>query len=194
MKRVFFLVFVLVVIAAVAFFLQRSFLDEPEVATSPEEEVAGHMLKNINLVQGKDGVQLWRLKAAWGTMQQADGLVSLELPDIIYYLQPDNEEVHITAKKGEVQQDQNIVRLWDDVTALYEGNRLNAARMDYSTESHIMVFDQGATITGETMRAEAGRLEWDTEGNIIYGSDGVKVVYTPSAAPSNGPPPGPELP
>ena len=184
MKRVLFLAFVAVVIAASAFVLQKNFLEESDATAPQEEKITGHTLKNIHLVQGKDGMALWRLKALSGVMQQSDGLISLEAPDILYYMQPDNKEIHITAKKGEImQRDQNIVRLWDDVTALHEDGRLNAERMLYSTENRIMVFDQGATITGETLHAEAARMEWDTKTDTIYGLEGVRMVYTPQARP-----------
>ena len=184
MKHVLFLAFVAVIIAASALVLQKSFLEEPDAVAPQEEEITGHTLKSINLVQGRDGMTIWRLKAPSGTMQQADGLISLEAPDILYYIQPDNKEIRIMAKKGEIiQHDQHVVRLWDNVTALHEDSRLNAGRMLYSTENRVMIFDQGATITGETLYTEAARMEWDTKTDIIYGLEGVRVIYTPQAHP-----------
>jgi len=168
--------FFVIFVALSAWILQRSLLETPLTTTHPEEAV-GHMLKNIDLTQGEDGVLLWRLKAAWGSMNQKDNLILMDEPDILYFTRPDNKEVRVTARKGEVQQTEERVRLWNEVVATYEGNRLDAAQMIYTTKNKRAVFDQGAVVSAENMRGSANLLEWDMEHNIITASDNVRMTF-----------------
>ena len=176
MKRILLSFFVIIFITISAWILQRSLLEDPLPATYPEE-TAAHMLKNIDLAQGENGALIWRLNAASGNMRQKDGLIFVNEPDILYFTQPDNKEVHITARKGEVQQAEDRVRLWNEVVATYEGNRLEAAQMIYTTKSKHAVFDQAAMRSSENMHASANLLEWDMERNIITASDNVRVTF-----------------
>lgn len=168
------LVAVFIVISGLA--LQTT-LTDPPLPFSEIETLVGHSINELDLTQGENGEKTWRVQARRGTMQQADGRIRLDSPQITYY-QPDAQAVYITAKEGEVLQQEDTVRLWGDVHGEYEDSVLTSESMLYSTVTRIVRFTEGATLSGRNMVGQFPELEWHAADNMLYGSGGVQVVYT----------------
>ncbi len=80
------------------------------------EEAVGVAMKGIELVQGEKGIELWRLKATWAQLRQSNNVIDVDSPDLVYQMDG-GRQLRIVAQKGEVQQQVQLVRMWDDVHA-----------------------------------------------------------------------------
>lgn len=151
------------------------------------EEAVGVAMKGIELVQGEKGIELWRLKATWAQLRQSNNVIDVDSPDIVYQMDG-GKQVRILAKKGEVQQEAQMVSMWDDVHATHDRHELFARLMVYNGTSRIMYFPEGARIEGQSLSGNATRLEWDMASDVLRGSDGVTMLLTPRAGDGGGQP------
>lgn len=135
-------------------------------------------MKGIELVQGEKGIELWRLKATWAQLRQSNNVIDVDSPDLVYQMDG-GKQLRIVAKKGEVQQQVQVVRMWDEVHATHEQHELFANLMVYNGTRRVMYFPEGARIEGQTLSGNATRLEWDVADNVLRGSDGVSMLLTP---------------
>ena len=142
------------------------------------EEAVGVAMKGIELVQGEKGIELWRLKATWAQLRQSNNIIDVDSPDLVYQMDG-GKQLRIVAKKGEVQQQVQMVRMWDEVHATHEQHELFANLMVYNGTRRTMYFPEGARIEGQTLSGNATRLEWDVADNVLRGSDGVSMLLTP---------------
>uniref|UniRef100_B8DJR5 LPS export ABC transporter periplasmic protein LptC n=1 Tax=Nitratidesulfovibrio vulgaris (strain DSM 19637 / Miyazaki F) TaxID=883 RepID=B8DJR5_NITV9 len=151
------------------------------------EEAVGVAMKGIELVQGEKGIELWRLKATWAQLRQSNNIIDVDSPDIVYQMDG-GRQVRILAKKGEVQQQAQTMRMWDDVHATHDSHDLFARLMVYNGTSRTMYFPEGARIEGQSLSGNATRLEWDMTSDVLRGSGGVTMLLTPRAGDGGGQP------
>lgn len=149
-------------------------------SSSTLEEAVGVAMKGIELVQGEKGIELWRLKATWAQLRQSNNIIDVDKPDLVYQMDG-GKQVRIVAQKGEVQQQVQLVRMWDDVHATHERHELFASLMVYNGTSRTMYFPEGARMAGQSMSGNATKLEWDVAADVLRGSDGVSLLLMPRA-------------
>ncbi|MFI3272041.1 MAG: hypothetical protein R3Y11_08090 [Pseudomonadota bacterium] len=141
------------------------------------EEAIGLALKGVNLVQGENGLELWRLKASWASLREEGGLIDVEMPDVVYRVGHAEIPLYVTAYKGQVDQKQQFLRLWEDVVCTYDDYTLHATLMTYDGQARIMTFPEGAHIESVKTKGFAHVLTWHLDTNIIEGMDGVTVSW-----------------
>lgn len=144
------------------------------------EEAVGVAMKGIELVQGEKGIELWRLKATWAQLRQSNNVIDVDSPDLVYQMDG-GRQLRIVAQKGEVQQQVQLVRMWDDVHATHDRHELFASLMVYNGTSRTMYFPEGARIEGQSISGNATRLEWDVAADVLRGNDGVSLLLMPRA-------------
>ncbi len=144
------------------------------------EEAVGVAMKGIELVQGEKGIELWRLKATWAQLRQSNNVIDVDSPDLVYQMDG-GRQLRIVAQKGEVQQQVQLVRMWDDVHATHDRHELFASLMVYNGTSRTMYFPEGARIEGQSISGNATRLEWDMAADVLRGNDGVSLLLMPRA-------------
>lgn len=144
------------------------------------EEAVGVAMKGIELVQGEKGIELWRLKATWAQLRQSNNVIDVDSPDLVYQMDG-GRQLRIVAQKGEVQQQVQLVRMWDDVHATHDRHELFASLMVYNGTSRTMYFPEGARIEGQSISGNATRLEWDMAADVLRGNDGVSLLIMPRA-------------
>jgi LPS export ABC transporter protein LptC len=149
------------------------------------EEAVGVAMKGIELVQGEKGIELWRLKATWAQLRQSNNVIDVDSPDLVYQMDG-GRQLRIVAQKGEVQQQVQLVRMWDDVHATHDRHELFSSLMVYNGTSRTMYFPEGARIEGQSLSGNATRLEWDVAADVLRGSDGVSLLLMPRADDKNG--------
>ncbi len=141
------------------------------------QEAVGLALKGINLVQGEKGLELWRLKASWASLREEGGQIDVEMPDIVYRVGDAEIPLHVTAHKGQIEQDQQFLRLWEDVICIYDDYTLRATLMTYDGATRTMTFPEGAYVESEKSKGFAHILTWDLSSNIIEGMNGVTISW-----------------
>lgn len=173
---------------------------------NPLEEAAGLAIKGINLFQGDDGVELWRLKATWAHLTREGGDINVDRPVVRYALGDasaanlDDDVLDVKALKGQITDNQRHLSLWDDVVITRYDDTITAPRMNYDTATRTMTFPEGATLESPTASGTAGVFTWDLAKNEMVGTQGVNVLLkaredekapeaspSPDAAPSGSP-------
>ena len=144
--------------------------------TSPED-VAVFALKALEMKQGENGVELWRLKAEWGNMKRSADTIELVTPRFVYYISPNSNEVTITSDKGEIEQKMQIIRFVDNVTSTFDERTLTAKYMVYEGKAKVATFPNGATLTGTNVAGKAEHVVWRLDNKIIEATGGVDVIF-----------------
>ena len=141
------------------------------------DDLAALAVKAINLTQGEQGVELWRLKAEWGNMRREGGLLELEKPKFTYYMPPHNEEVRVSAETGDVNQASKLIRFRTNVLAHYGNNTIKGALMEYNGTAKVLTFPEGAVFEGPGMSGEAPLVTWVLEKQLIKADGGVNMTW-----------------
>ena len=147
------------------------------ISTADPEDVAALAMKAINLTQGEHGAELWRLKADWGNMRRRDNVMELEKPRFTYYMPPDNKAISIASDKGDIEQEEQVIRFLDAVIATYDGKTLYAPRMLYFGKPREIVCPQGGKVVGEGYEGIADRVVWRMNDQILEAVGGVDITF-----------------
>lgn len=150
---------------------------EAVVQGASPEDVAALAMKAINMTQGEHGAELWRLKAEWGNVRRKDNVMELEKPNFTYYMAPDNIPMNVTSEKGEVDQEEQIVRFIGSVVAVHQDRTVKAPVMVYSGKKRELVCPEGADMTGKDMAGTANRVVWDLNSKVLNGLGNVDMTF-----------------
>lgn len=175
--------------------------DQATVSTdskdNPLEQVVGLVLQEINLFQGAKGLELWRLHATWAHLSQDGDVINVGQPHVRYALGdsglPDEEEIKnapqdvidVTAKAGQITDHQRHLSLTDEVIVTRLDNTIHSQRMEYDSNTRIMLFPQGAVLENNRGSGTVSLLEWNLDKNEITATQGVEVILKPRTAPQN---------
>lgn len=151
-------------------------------------------LRNILLSQGEQGIELWRLQANWATLRQESGLVEVRDPNVRYALgdpqgerdgKPyfdDDQFVTVTSRTGRVTDNNSRITLEGNVRSEYQGDVLVGPLAEFSNDSRVLLYPQGATLEGLRLNGFAHVLRWNMATNTLEGEQGVTLVWTPENA------------
>ena len=139
-------------------------------------EALGVALKDLKLTQGEKGEELWRLKATWANMLEASGYITVESPQLVYFIPPDAKELHVTSEKGDVNQKTQILRFIGKVYASQGNSTLTGDLLIYNGTARVMVFPDGGAFHGDAVSGDAAKVLWRMRDQVIEGSGGVSVV------------------
>lgn len=145
----------------------------------------GLALQGISLFSGEKGAELWRLKASFAHLTREGGNIDVDAPVVRYTMgtpgEPDfqNDFMDVKADKGRVTDNQRNISLWDNVDVRRFDEVITGPRMDYDSQTRIMVFPQGAALDGPKASGEAGVLTWDLGSNTLVAENNVTVVIKP---------------
>ncbi len=139
-------------------------------------------LKAITLSQGEKGLEIWRLKASWAGMAQKDGLISVEKPRLVYYMPPDNQELHVDADTGDIDQKNQILRFVGHVSATLEDRSLTGGLLVYNGADKTMTFPEGASFHNPDMSGSANRVVWRMEDRVVEAEGDIQIEFQQSPA------------
>lgn len=178
--------FIVLLISGVSFYLyqnankrktpQNSIIDD----FKDEELTVGLALKSFILNQGEAGATLWRLNATAGNMVEEDGVLIIDQPELIYYMPPDNEELHVVSDKGDITQKTKILRFIDNVNASHKDGIMRGELLVYNGTAKTMSFPSHGTFESETIQGEADEVIWHIDTRIIEGIGQVDAHFTSS--------------
>lgn len=161
---------------------------------NPLQEVAGLAIKGIDLFQGDNGIELWRLKASWAHLSQDGDTINVDSPHVRYTLgdhstNPTEDDIlEVEGRKGQITDNQRFLSLWDDVIVTRFDDRLTGPLMNYNATTRIMSFPAGAKLESPRASGTAGVFIWDLAKNELQGTEGVVVVLKPRLSPEDASP------
>jgi hypothetical protein len=130
-------------------------------------------VEDIELRQGRDGRMLWRVRAPVGRYNQETGLVAVDSPRIEYFLE--DSTPMITARRGEVAQEQGLASLRDDVLVVWDNATICARALDFNADDDFLVLTGEVRMHKDFLHLMASRIEVFLDRNEIVAPDGVRV-------------------
>ncbi|WP_290923137.1 LPS export ABC transporter periplasmic protein LptC [Halodesulfovibrio sp.] len=134
-------------------------------------------LKGIELKQGEAGKELWTLKATNGWYQKDESIIDLANPDIMYFVQPDRDEVHIVAPNGTINQNKGVARLWGDVTVTNQKGTITSSELTFEDKKKLLVMTGNVIFTGEGFNGSSDNASWNLDENMITATGNVVVNF-----------------
>ncbi len=186
---VFILIFAVGLGAGVA--VKALFFSDPIVETAevmPVEQKSHKQLldeaditaQDIELVQGKQGVMTWKLLATTAKYNQDKKLVGVEHPQLTAYYGKDRQEVYVKADRGEVDQKNDNLTLYDNVSGRFGDLVLEAQHLDYVGAINKVYLKGGVMIRRPDMTFNAMAVEIDLVNHELVAAGGVKALLAPS--------------
>ncbi len=177
----------------------KAILDAQPSASSAADSADGKdaglglALRGVELAQGEEGHEVWRLHAEWATLTQSSGVVDVGAPRVLYTVDEARGGGHVlaSAATGRILDKNSRVIMEGGVRAEYKDDVLTGPRAEFASASRVLVFPSGGTINSPELSGYASVLRWSMITNILEGERGVEVIWTPSAAASR---PSPEKP
>ena len=190
------LVLIFVIGLAVGIAVKALFFSDPIVepeAVKPVENKSRQQLldeaditaKDIELVQGAQGVMTWRLLATTAKYNQDKKLVGVERPQLTAYFGKDRQEVYVKADRGEVDQKNDNLTLYDNVSGRFGDLALEAQHLDYVGAINKVYLKGGVSIRRPDMSFKAVAVEIDLVTHELVAAGGVKALLAPSGFEEN---------
>jgi len=132
----------------------------------------------MQLFNGDQGKELWRLKASWGNIVRNGEEIELESPDVRYTLgDPELEDyLYVQARKGKITDKQQVVEMWGDVVVRHGEETVTGPLLTYDSRTREMRFPKGAVIDGPTADLHTPFLRWKMDDNLMQAEQGVDAT------------------
>ncbi|MEF2231922.1 MAG: LPS export ABC transporter periplasmic protein LptC [Pseudodesulfovibrio sp.] len=169
-------------IAVKAVFFSDPIVEPPSATqTTPQSrqkllEEADITATDIELVQGKAGAMTWKLLASEAKYNQENKLIGVDHPQLTAYYGRDRQEVYVKADRGEVDQKNDNLTLYDNVTGRFGDLALEAQHLDYVGAINKVYLKGGVTIRRPDMTFSAVAVEIDLVNYEVVAAGGVKAL------------------
>jgi Protein of unknown function (DUF1239). len=154
---------------------------EPPAGQSRQQllDEANITAEDIELVQGKQGAMTWKLLAKSAKYNQEKKLIGVERPQLSAYFGVDRQEVYVKADRGEVDQTNDNLTLYDNVTGRFGNLALDAAHLDYVGAIDKVYLKGGVTVRRPDMTLTAAAVEIDLVSHELMAAGGVEALFAP---------------
>ena len=189
------LIFAVGLIAGIA--VKAVFFSEPIVDPAAQQEPAAPQSRqqlldeaditaqDIELVQGKEGAMNWKLLASEAKYNQDKKLIGVDHPQLTAYYGQQRQEVYVKADRGEVDQKNDNLTLYDNVTGRFGDMALEAQHLDYVGAINKVYLKGGVTIRRPDMTFSAVAVEIDLVSYEVVAAGGVKALMAPAGFEEN---------
>ncbi len=133
-------------------------------------------LKGIILTHGQKGEVHWQLTAKGAQYVQETGTVQVENPTIEYRVADSGDQLIVRAPLGTIYQERQNAKLWPEVNATYQDNRISAKELLYDGESRTLFLTGDVTIEGAKFTARTEQLRYDLPRDEIVAEAGVNAT------------------
>lgn len=164
------------------YYLQSSV--EEQIANEVTEAIGNNVktnvdlsLKGIELKQGEAGKELWTLKATNGWYQKDESIIDLAEPDIMYFVQPNRDKVHIVAPNGTINQNTGVARLWGDVTVVNQKGTITSSELTFEDKKKLLIMTGNVIFTGDGFNGSSDNANWNLKENLITATGNVVVNF-----------------
>jgi LPS export ABC transporter protein LptC len=156
--------------------------DAAEQAPATREDMfadADVSAEDIELVQGKEGSMSWKLLAKSAKYNQELGIIAVDFPQLTAYFGKDRQEVYVQADRGEVDQENDNLTLYDGVSGRFGNMALDAQHLDYVGAIGKVYLKGGVTVRRPDMTVQAKALEIDLVTRQLVAAGGVEALLAP---------------
>jgi len=167
-------------------------ISDSEIAQSNTAESRQSLLEDadvtaqdIELVQGKQGSMTWKLLAKTAKYNQEAGLVGVAYPQLTAFFGDDRQEVYVRADRGEVDQSNDNMTLYDGVSGRFGNLALDAQHLDYVGAMGKVYLKGGVTVRRPDMTIVAKAVEIDLVTRQIVAAGGVEALLAPKGLENN---------
>lgn len=176
-----FLIFVLGVGIGLVFNFQHADKPAPveRVAKPNEPDVTA---VDLELVQGSDGKELWRVRAKSAQYSQDQRTVQVLRPQLFAYVGPDRQEVFIRSDTGEINQSGNTLTLRDNISGRFGEFALSSDVFDYIGAMKKGYFKGRVVVTRPDFSVNATTVEVNLDTHELTAAGGVVAEFVPAKA------------
>ncbi|MFH1914006.1 MAG: LPS export ABC transporter periplasmic protein LptC [Pseudomonadota bacterium] len=135
--------------------------------------------EDIELVQGRKGAMTWKLLATEARYNQERKLVGVTRPQLSAYFGEERQEVYVKADRGEVDQPNDNLTLYDNVTGRFGVMALDAGHLDYVGAIDKVYLKGGVTVRRPDMTLTAAAVEIDLVSFELKAAGGVEALFAP---------------
>ncbi len=168
-----------------AYFFSDPLIEETASDTGVEKsrkqliDESAIVAEDIELVQGKQGAMTWKLLAKTAKYNQEKKLIGVERPQLTAYYGEDRQEVYVKADRGEIDQNDDNLTLYDNVTGRFGDMSLNAQHLDYIGAINKVYLKGGVTVRRPEMTFKAAAVEIDLVERQLVAAGGVEALLAP---------------
>ncbi len=141
--------------------------------------------EDVELVQGKQGAMVWKLLAKTAKYNQEKKLVGVTRPQLTAYYGEDRQEVYVKADRGEIDQTEDNLTLYDNVTGRFGDMELNAQHLDYVGAIDKVYLKGGVSVRRPDMTLKASAVEIDLVSRQLIAAGGVEALLAPEGFDAN---------
>jgi LPS export ABC transporter protein LptC len=139
------------------------------------------MAEDLELVQGSEGKELWRIRAKTAQYSLDQRIVQVLRPQLSAYVGADREEVFIKSDTGEVNQSGNTVTLRDNISGRFGDFALTSDVFDYIGAMKKAYFKGRVIVTRPDFTVNATTVEINLETRELTAAGGVAAELVPSS-------------
>ncbi|MGX7950669.1 LPS export ABC transporter periplasmic protein LptC [Oleidesulfovibrio alaskensis] len=147
--------------------------------TDAQPAVEGNVdlaLSGVRLKQGEKGRELWTLEAEKAFYDQQGDTVRIKQPDIVYFLEKQNDNLSVKARWGEIKQSSQSMRLWDDVVLVQTDKMLKTSLLTYLGSSRELTMPEKVWFETGAMNGTMHDVLWLLDTNVIKARGSVDMV------------------
>jgi LPS export ABC transporter protein LptC len=134
--------------------------------------------EDVELVQGQQGSVEWKLLAKTAKYNQEKKLVGVTVPRLTAFYGEDRREVFISADRGEVDQTQNNLTLYDNVVGRFGGMDIEAPYLDYVGHDDMVFIKGGVNVKRPDLDMKADEAEINLESRVLVATGNVVAIFT----------------
>ncbi|WFS60987.1 LPS export ABC transporter periplasmic protein LptC [Pseudodesulfovibrio thermohalotolerans] len=135
--------------------------------------------EDIELVQGKQGSLNWKLLAKSAKYNQELGIIAVNFPQLTAFFGDDRQEVYVQSERGEVDQENDNLTLYDRVSGRFGDLALDAQQLDYVGAIGKVYLKGGVSLRRSDMIVQAKALEIDLVTRQLVAAGGVEALLAP---------------
>jgi len=136
-------------------------------------EAAAMEIRGLEMRQGEDGVELWRLKSRNAVMPDGEGEIIAFEPFLTYFYQ--NETITVQSDQGELDQKSNRISFTGRVRVMNGQDILLADRLLYEGNERKLYCQDPATLERAGLSGRSNEFVMDLDELVWQGKKGVSV-------------------
>ncbi|MCL1889765.1 MAG: LPS export ABC transporter periplasmic protein LptC [Desulfovibrionaceae bacterium] len=136
-------------------------------------EPAAMEIRGLEMRQGEDGVELWRLKARNAVMPEREGEIIAFDPFLTYFYQ--NETIIVQSDQGELDQKSNRISFTGRVRVMSGQDILLADRLLYEGNERKLYCPDLSTLERAGLSGRSNEFALDLDELVWRGTKGVSV-------------------